>query len=141
MRNHVFDIPAPVLWVNLNPGCSSCSGNSNGAISPYNYLPIPPSSLMLNFAQAERLYTHLADDSGMVDLRATFETLRTAVEPDISLARFSTKVLRQEALIFGCGKQFWRLGEGEAPRASQGPYGLLGAPRGPKDPLGAPRSL
>eukprot|EP00930_Biecheleria_cincta_P058732 TRINITY_DN4452_c0_g1_i1.p1 TRINITY_DN4452_c0_g1~~TRINITY_DN4452_c0_g1_i1.p1 ORF type:complete len:522 (+),score=78.76 TRINITY_DN4452_c0_g1_i1:34-1599(+) len=52
-------------------------------------------SICLTLLEAERLYTHLADDSGMVDLRATFETLRTSVEPDISLARFSTKVIRR----------------------------------------------
>jgi len=50
-------------------------------------------SIYLTLLEAERLFTFLADDTGHVDLRAMFETLRTTVEPDVSLERFSTKVL------------------------------------------------
>jgi len=48
--------------------------------------------MYLTLLEAERLFTHLADDKCMVDLRVMFETLRTTVEPDVPLERFVTKV-------------------------------------------------
>uniref|UniRef100_A0A7S4WKF8 EF-hand domain-containing protein n=1 Tax=Alexandrium monilatum TaxID=311494 RepID=A0A7S4WKF8_9DINO len=50
-------------------------------------------SVCLTLLEAERLFTFLADVSGMVDLREMFETLRKTVEPDVSLERFTTKLL------------------------------------------------
>lgn len=48
-------------------------------------------SIYLTLLEAERLWKCLEDKKGFVDLRAMFETLRTTVEPDISLERFVIK--------------------------------------------------
>jgi len=48
-------------------------------------------SLYLTLLEAERLFLRLADNKRFVDLRAMFETLRTTVEPDITLERFVVK--------------------------------------------------
>lgn len=50
-------------------------------------------SICLTLLEAERLFEVLADDTGSVDLRAMFETLRLTVTPDVSLENFATKVL------------------------------------------------
>jgi len=48
-------------------------------------------SLYLTLLEAERLFNRLADNKRFVDLRAMFETLRTTVEPDVTLERFVVK--------------------------------------------------
>jgi len=101
-------------------GCSCAEGKTDGSVTEASEVieapmevffeigpkPRPPSSyhlsrgdwlklctsICLTLLEAERLFEHLVDKSGMVDLRAMFETLRTTVEPDVSLERFTTKV-------------------------------------------------
>eukprot|EP00927_Polykrikos_kofoidii_P038106 TRINITY_DN32385_c0_g1_i1.p1 TRINITY_DN32385_c0_g1~~TRINITY_DN32385_c0_g1_i1.p1 ORF type:complete len:997 (+),score=137.58 TRINITY_DN32385_c0_g1_i1:195-3185(+) len=50
-------------------------------------------SIYLTLFEAERLFTYLSDGKDFVDLHAMFETLRTKVEPDVSLEQFTTKAM------------------------------------------------
>jgi len=63
-------------------------------------------SMCMTLLEAERLFTILADRRRSVDLRAVFETLRTTVEPDISLERFVAKVLQQYGTLENAFKAF-----------------------------------
>jgi len=54
-------------------------------------------SIFLTLFEAEQLFARLAGggDKGFVDLVVMFETLRTSVEPDVSLERFATKAVQR----------------------------------------------
>lgn len=63
-------------------------------------------SIYLTLSEAERLFTCLSDERGLVNLKAMFEVLRTKVEPDVSLERFSIKVLSRYKSFDECFNSF-----------------------------------